>query len=1132
MRTRHILYTLATALALFSCVKEPVEQPTDGPYDGAATRITLSIKSDSRPSVGNRGSASHTDHASLLSGSLPLLSGIPGTKALTPQQEGLISNVHILVFDAMGDVAANEHFDNLAITDSGNISLDTPPGEGMQVFVVANGDVNDHTGATLDEKLKSIITLDELSAVLVNIDGNGLKRTDRLMMVGTATVTITKPHNTPIPVELHFLDTKATLTIKDNIPATEAITITGWDIFNIPKKSYLKERTAPLQEDAVVGITPGDYTSTGGKHPFEIVDAAAKTWTHTVYLFENRRGGRVDRSDPTNPTDKYPGMSVSDNDQRGKAWYAPAGATYMLIYGTYTKDERMNNVVYKVYLGENPINDYNLFRGKHYNYNVTISGLNNINVDTNVEWGSASFSVDKSDNLTMDAHPDFRVFRIGGTAVNITTPAYATVEVLENDGVTPCTWLAVSPLNLYRHAIKQSGSANQQFDAGNGIGTYVRTKYTRTVTPESEFSAATFGMTQKLTKIPFNQPAVYTYQNAIVYADAYESTGERTAKVKITYYRGVDGTEKAGELTYDVTQSGAIKVSDNLYIERYEESAMLIHPGLTSGLQNTATMQWGYNTETLYAADDRFTNGGYLTANAVYETVSARSEMDVPIWTATTYADYRDKYPRTGAKVTEPSSLSTTDEPYYYPELTSTTQPSEYFHPIFNSSAARYCHEKNRDMDGDGIISATEAEWYLPSFADMWYISQNMPAELNLNGNYWTATEENDTNSWGYNFPAKTEGSAAKTSAYRVRCVRGTGIASIPDATIESTETDKTKINLAGTAGASGAFFIKDNTGIPWKVTSLDASWLQIATSAVGASAAASATGTGNKTLYAYALARNSSETDVQSATLTLTRPGSTQQTTHTIAVTQQPAPYDYPAPHKGWAGCNIYWEPEYANIDGTKGRLTFDDVGVRTHENYQGVYFKWGSLVAISSMGNYNASTSILFSPTGVKNYAFASIPNADNPSNTDNIAQDYVITVHNPAINVGDICRYITERGWAPGAADGKKWRTPIGKEFRANGDYSKFGVFDVTASTNANGTQVYPMGYILRDDAVNFPASGQRNAQGHIDAAGVKTSIWSSSSGGASRGNSATGDLSQMWVNQKEQSSYGLTVRCVLN
>lgn len=853
MRTTHLSLFLAALLWLGSCINEPLVEPGGGCGDGRATRVTLAVKGDSRERVQ------------------------PGSRSLTPEQEGLIDNLHILVFDDAGDIITNEHFARLAIKGTGSVSFETLPGADRQIVVIANGDVNDDTNGELDAALRAVATLNDLKTLLVTIKGNGLARTDRLTMVGSTTVTINKPHAGSVPIALHFLAAKVTVSVKDNLSSPLlGITLTGWDVVNIPKQTFLYERTGDEQQDAVTGTRPGDYLTTAGKYNFEQVDAAAKSWSQSFYVFENRRGSRVDRELPTNPADRYPGMGKGDGNQRGKAWYAPPGATYMLIYGTHTPQEgQTNNIVYKIYLGENAVDDYNLFRGRHYGYNVTINGLDDINVDTNVEWGSASFSVDTSDNLLMDAHPDFRVFRIGGTAVNATTMAYATVEVLEPDGLTPCTWLTVSPLNLYRHGIKQAGNDRQQFAPGDGVGSFVRAKYTPTPTTESTLANSSFGMTRRLTRISFEQPAVYTYQNVILYAAALDvPETERRGKVKITYYKGSAGDEVAGQLTFEVSQQGAIQVSSNLYMERYEESGMLMHPGLASGLQGTEIMQWGYDNALLYAADDRYSNGNYLTANAVYNAVKPRNGMEAPVWVADNYAAYREKYPHQGERVREPSTLPLADGVYYYPALESSTPPSDYFHPVFNSSAARYCHEKNRDTDGDGVISKEETVWYLPSYADMVAIKKNPPT--GLTGTYWTSTEESDAKSWAFTFPTGAMVTADKTTTYRVRCVRGTGTV-IPDATIESEESDKTKINLSPGKGANGIFKITNDKdfGLPWTVTSNTPDWLQIATDGKGTKAETIKSGTGDATFYAYASTANTA-TSKRLAALTLTRAGMT----------------------------------------------------------------------------------------------------------------------------------------------------------------------------------------------------------------------------------------------------------------
>jgi hypothetical protein len=52
------------------------------------------------------------------------------------------------------------------------------------------------------------------------------------------------------------------------------------------------------------------------------------------------------------------------------------------------------------------------------------------------------------------------------------------------------------------------------------------------------------------------------------------------------------------------------------------------------------------------------------------------------------------------------------------------------------------------------------------------------------------------------------------------------------------------------------------------------------------------------------------------------------------------------------WAGSNIYWIEETTETDYTTGHLTFDlekSTGTNRHEGYQGVFFRFGSLVGIS---------------------------------------------------------------------------------------------------------------------------------------------------------------------------------------
>jgi ribosomal protein S9 len=65
----------------------------------------------------------------------------------------------------------------------------------------------------------------------------------------------------------------------------------------------------------------------------------------------------------------------------------------------------------------------------------------------------------------------------------------------------------------------------------------------------------------------------------------------------------------------------------------------------------------------------------------------------------------------------------TSGAPYYLPDPT-----ARIYHPIYKTSAARYCHEKNRDLNGNGILEPSEIHWYATEQtmdARQWQIIEN-----------------------------------------------------------------------------------------------------------------------------------------------------------------------------------------------------------------------------------------------------------------------------------------------------------------------------------------------------------------------------------------------------------------------
>ncbi|MGL5229050.1 MAG: hypothetical protein ACRC77_12795 [Bacteroidales bacterium] len=164
-------------------------------------------------------------------------------------------------------------------------------------------------------------------------------------------------------------------------------------------------------------------------------------------------------------------------------------------------------------------------------------------------------------------------------------------------------------------------------------------------------------------------------------------------------------------------------------------------------------------------------------------------------------------------------------------------------------------------------------------------------------------------------------------------------------------------------------------------------------------------------------------------------------------------------------AGSNIY-------LDETTKQLTFDDVprgGRSPHDTYQGLYFVWGGLTAVSPSESYSnfVPTPVLWSATGDLN------PKNPLPQGAD--LSPGTLMLFDPDNGAGDICEYMTRRGIAPA---GKKWRAPRSGELygAATPNIKITGaqkVFPFNGQGEINDGVHYPPFYF-------FPASGYVNQQ----------------------------------------------------
>jgi hypothetical protein len=201
------------------------------------------------------------------------------------------------------------------------------------------------------------------------------------------------------------------------------------------------------------------------------------------------------------------------------------------------------------------------------------------------------------------------------------------------------------------------------------------------------------------------------------------------------------------------------------------------------------------------------------------------------------------------------------------------------------------------------------------------------------------------------------------------------------------------------------------------------------------------------------------------------------------------------------WAGSNVYW----VITSGNNGYLTFDATD-KGNQGYQGVFFKWGSLVGVSpaqtgSSGAFSASTTVYVptynagtpaSSTWVRN-ASHGYTTAGWPSTVSGTAEDGAATIpyldgrtafqsadqsrnntfvmdaerNTDAMYLekrGDICQYIGKT--APNTEEGKKlkgFRLPTSSEFG-------------TENEDWNGTAAKAGGWVQWTACTEDPAAGK--------------------------------------------------------
>ena len=169
----------------------------------------------------------------------------------------------------------------------------------------------------MDSQLAAVTSYDDLREFMVSASGLnfGLSDTEALVMTAIVENVNVQPGPSTIsnPVQLQFLAAKLTLTVTDETPAGQKVTIHRMGCEDVPARSYLFPDSKDANPAPEAGTDKDEYwLTTTTDYPFE--DKQAKTASQTLYLFENRRGGRIAKALPDNPDEQYPNMALNDTD--------------------------------------------------------------------------------------------------------------------------------------------------------------------------------------------------------------------------------------------------------------------------------------------------------------------------------------------------------------------------------------------------------------------------------------------------------------------------------------------------------------------------------------------------------------------------------------------------------------------------------------------------------------------------------------------------------------------------------------------------------------------------------------------------------------------------------------------------
>lgn len=492
------------------------------------------------------------------------------------------------------------------------------------------------------------------------------------------------------------------ITLKHKFDVTEN-TLEGMRLLKVPTKLCINPASA--DKDVIDNIPMADLESDNA-----FGDADKDTdgfFTSQWYVAQNKQGTI---SDIVLERDRY--RKVTDGS--GKA---PEAGTNIEAW-SYSKSDRKLYTVHQIYVGNNNTNNFDVEINSYYDLRTIINSVDlndgRIRSYTAVQKvylssssyptssGSGTGTITGKTNVYFDAHYGWRPVIIYAQGRKVTVGIYKDAQCTQLANMNSATenWLQLSAYPNYTEVVRNGGANVLTNQIETNI--FVPTRF-KLYLYADEYITDENGV---ITDPEFDRNKVY---NAATNYLPTNFVSERTLYVKVT--------------TEDITAEGTSQKREGKYTIKQKQGHYVgLFGGEIENGQYTEGLIIDAFNENNFQIDDEIATAFYMYSG--YYNVMTNYVWKEGEDPETNYRSFMNGKQATFNLATNPKNyvVNNGQESIIPPMRKINGNIDLYQYNYYNSFQARFCHDLNRDKNGNGVIDylpddpeKNEFEWYLPS---------------------------------------------------------------------------------------------------------------------------------------------------------------------------------------------------------------------------------------------------------------------------------------------------------------------------------------------------------------------------------------------------------------------------------